>query len=54
MKRFTAYLLIALWGFAATGCIDNDIPYPVEVLEITALEGEGFTLGPDDIDPHAP
>lgn len=51
MKRFTAYLFIALWGLLPTGCIDNDIPYPVEVLEITGLEGEGFTLSPEDIDP---
>lgn len=51
MKRFTAYLLVALWGLLPTGCIDNDIPYPVEVLEITGLEGEGFTLSPEDIDP---
>lgn len=51
MKRFTAYLLLSLWGALAAGCIENDIPYPVEVLEITGLTGEGFTLSPDDIDP---
>lgn len=53
MKRLTAYLLCALWALLPTGCIDNDIPYPVEELEIVGMEGEGFTLSPDDIDPSS-
>lgn len=28
---------------ALTGCIENDIPYPVVELEILGVEGEGFT-----------
>ena len=28
---------------ALTGCIENDIPYPVVELEILGVTGEGFT-----------
>lgn len=46
MNRFlrilTAGLLLAL-----AGCIRNDIPYPVVELQITALEGQGFTASID-------
>lgn len=35
---------------ASVSCIRNDIPYPVVPLEILAVEGEGFTCSPEDID----
>lgn len=50
MRRFFTYLFALAWIPLLAGCIENDIPYPVVELEITALEGEGFTLGPSDID----
>lgn len=31
------------------GCIENDIPYPERVLDITAVEGEGFTVASIDV-----
>ncbi len=52
MKRVLKYAL-GLLGMAVgmVGCIENDIPYPLIELEIVALEGEGFTVGANDIDP---
>jgi len=50
MKRVFAYLAAVAAALFLAGCIHNDIPYPVVELEITSLEGEGFTLGPSDID----
>lgn len=37
-------------GLWAVSCIENDIPYPVEEVEITSLAGEGFTVAPTAID----
>ncbi len=45
MKR-----LIILLALLSGGCIENNIPYPVIELEITGVEGEGFTCAPEDID----
>ena len=42
MKRFRR-LLLMLPVLAAVSCIRNDIPYPVVVLEILGVAGEGFT-----------
>lgn len=41
-----------LMGLAllAAGCIENTIPYPVAVLNIEAVEGEGVTVAEADID----
>lgn len=48
MKRFFRILSgVAL--LSATACIENDIPYPVVEVGITAIEGEGFTLSGIDI-----
>lgn len=51
MKQLFNYGIALLLGAVGlAGCIENDIPYPVEELEIVALEGEGFTVGSSDID----
>ncbi len=60
MKKFFDSLQ-ALWAVCGVAlgmtlfgsCIKNDIPYPVEVLEIVAVEGEGFTVAPTGIDRSA-
>ena len=41
MKRLFRYLFVALATLAATGCIDNDIPYPIVKLDILTLSAEG-------------
>ena len=51
MKRIWIWrTLLLLAAASCASCIENDIPYPVVELEITVLEGEGFTLQPTDID----
>ncbi len=50
MKRVLQSLLGLLLLGGVAGCIKNDIPYPLVELEIVALEGEGFTVGANDID----
>ncbi len=50
MKRVFASIAAAALTLCLAGCIHNDIPYPIVELEIISLEGEGFTLGPTDID----
>ena len=50
IMRYLAASAIAL--LAATGCIENDIPYPVVKLEILGLEADGL-LAPAAIDPSA-
>lgn len=45
MRRF-----LGLAALLLTGCIDNNIPYPVVELAITGIEGEGFTCTAEDID----
>ena len=42
-------LFFALAVAGSTGCIKNDIPYPVVKLAITSIAGEGFTV--KEIDP---
>ena len=49
MERFRR-LLLMLPVLAAVSCIRNDIPYPVVVLEILGVAGEGFTCEASDID----
>ena len=41
MKKLCRYLFVALATLAATGCIDNDIPYPIVKLDILTLSAEG-------------
>ncbi len=40
-------ILIATAALCLASCIENDLPYPVEKLYITSLEGEGFTSSID-------
>ena len=49
MERFRR-LLLMLPVLVAVSCIRNDIPYPVVVLEILGVAGEGFTCEASDID----
>ncbi len=52
MKTRHIALLLGLCALMLTpGCIRNDIPYPVVLLEILGIEGEGFTCTVRDIDP---
>lgn len=46
MNRFVRPILCILL-LAAAACIENDLPYPVVELEITQVEGEGFTASID-------
>ncbi len=50
MKRYIDKIVLMLMLFAASACIENDIPYPVVELEIVSVEGEGFKLGAGAID----
>ncbi len=51
--RFFNIFVKHIFSFAlavfALGCIENDIPYPVEEIEIVSIQGEGFTLAPNAI-----
>ncbi len=47
IKRLTYILFAAV--MLLSGCIENDIPLPVKELQITALEGEGFTVTSIDV-----
>ena len=46
MNRFIRAMLCILL-LSAAACIKNDLPYPVVELEITQIEGEGFTASID-------
>lgn len=49
----TAYLMKTVLACTAAllfaGCIKNDVPYPVVELQITDVQGEGFTVGKVDL-----
>lgn len=47
MTRLLRIVTLAGWLIGLSGCIRNDIPYPVVELQITAVEGEGFTASID-------
>lgn len=47
MTRLIRILTAAWMLFGLTTCIRNDIPYPVVELQITAVEGTGFTASID-------
>ena len=49
MKKFCSRILLAL-SILLTACIKNDIPYPVVILDILGVSGEGFTCSESDID----
>lgn len=42
MRRVYKYMLAALVAVAVSGCIENDIPYPVIKLDILSFEAEGL------------
>lgn len=42
-------ILIAAAALCLASCIENDLPYPVEKLDITSIEGEGFTSSIDGV-----
>ncbi len=46
MNRIIRILLVVL-SVAVSGCIENNIPYPVVETEILGIEGEGFTASID-------
>lgn len=47
MKRLT-YLLLLTLTVCGMSCIKNDIPYPIEVLNIEGVSGDGFTVASID------
>lgn len=49
MKRTINRLLLLVAAFAATACIENDIPYPLVQLNIAGIEGTGFTVERIDV-----
>lgn len=42
MIKYFRYLFVAIATLTVVGCIENDIPYPVEKLDILTLEAEGL------------
>lgn len=42
MIKYFRYLFVAIATLSVVGCIENDIPYPVEKLDILTLEAEGL------------
>jgi hypothetical protein len=46
MKRYFRYLTLCLLSVAAIGCIENDIPYPVEKIDVLAIDVEGTSASP--------
>lgn len=49
MISYFRYFLIAL-AISSVSCIQNDIPYPVAVVEVLGVQGEGFRCEASDID----
>ncbi len=50
MKQIWSWSLLLASLVGLSGCLKNDIPYPVVELEFLSLAGEGFTVGPTGID----
>lgn len=48
MRNFRCFLIVLAISFVS--CIQNDIPYPVSVIEILGVKGEGFRCEASDID----
>ena len=46
MKNIFKYLLGAVVALATSGCIENDVPYPVVKLEVLSVEAEGLKSAP--------
>ena len=46
MKRYFRYLTLCLLTVVAAGCIENDIPYPVEKIDVLAIDVEGASATP--------
>ncbi len=49
MMRKFLYILAFAAVSVATSCIENDVPYPYQLLEINSVEGEGFTTSIDGL-----
>ncbi|MFR9581532.1 MAG: hypothetical protein SNH67_03765 [Rikenellaceae bacterium] len=50
MKRFKLHTTALLMGLISlVSCIENDIPYPIQELYITEVEGDGFTVSINDL-----
>lgn len=52
MIKTLRYMALAIVAFVATGCIDNDVPYPIVKLDILSLTAEG-AKAPATINPTA-
>lgn len=50
MRRKAYTYLLGCIALLTAGCITNDIPYPVVVINVLGIEGEGFTCAEKDID----
>ena len=48
MRRYLTALLAAV-TLLAQSCIENDIPYPLVEINITGVEGQGFTVSSIDL-----
>ncbi len=46
MKRYFRYLTLCLLSVAAIGCVENDIPYPVEKIDVLEIDVEGASAIP--------
>ena len=46
MMKMFRYLMVALVGTIAVGCIKNDVPYPVVKLDIVSMDVEGAKSAP--------
>ena len=46
MRNILRYLLGAVVALATTGCIENDVPYPVVKLGVLSIEAEGLKSAP--------
>lgn len=46
MKKIFRYLSLCLVALASVACIENDIPYPVEKIEVKAIDVEGVASQP--------
>lgn len=47
MIKYFRYLFVAIATICAVGCIKNDIPYPVQKLDIISMDVEGLKSSPE-------
>lgn len=48
-KDILKSIVLVAMAIFTVACIENDIPYPVEEIEIVSIQGEGFTVAPNAI-----